>query len=187
MSPRVPCTAAAAGKRRSRLTLLLPSEPHPVTLQVRQGRVERLDGGGLQIWLPKKLESPNAWLWTHWRTKVAAKRAWAFALRLAVVDTLRQARLDVERPALALGWLAPTTRVRVVIDRQVTSARAFIKDRENRYFAGKALVDCLVQGGFLRDDREADIDLEVTQTVSDDGGNWTVVTIDPGDREVPRA
>lgn len=77
-----------------------------------------------------------------------------------------------------IGWTAPTNRPIVRITRQVPSRRNFITDRENRLFAAKALVDCLVQAGFLANDREQDIDLQVPQVVSADGLDWTEIVID---------
>jgi len=182
--PSLPVSAARVARRRRLNTLRLPSTPHPETRQVRHGSVARLDGG-LVIRLPKPLESPNLWLWTHWRTKHAAKAAWAAALRLAVVDTIGgrpgvPLRMLGDGPvAQAIGWVPPPGRVIVTIERRCHSSRQFIRDRDNRLFSGKALVDCLVGAGFLRADDETAIDLEVLQAVSDDGGDWTVVTLTP--------
>lgn len=134
--------------------------------------------------LPHRLESPNAWLWAHWRVKARAKAAWAARLELAV-DRADRSRLPRPRsafPTIAsrVGWVVSTTAQRpaVIVTRQVPSRRNFITDRENRYFSAKALVDCLVDAGFLVNDRERDIDLAVEQAVSGDGLDWTVITID---------
>lgn len=131
-----------------------------------------LDAGAvLTIRLPHRLESPNAWLWTHWRTKKRAKDAWTTRLQVALCTAY------VAGKSL-YTWTPPTNRPTVRVVRQVPSRRNFITDRENRYFAAKALVDCLVQARLLTNDRETDIDLQVEQQVSPDGLDWTEIVID---------
>lgn len=144
----------------------------------------------LTLRLPHRLLSPNEWLWTHWRVKKRAKDAWAFRVELALSCAGQMRTVTCGNPSIApirfavpvsdveLGWLAPTNRPTVTITRQVPSRRNFITDRENRYFAAKALVDCLVQAKLLTNDRESDIDLVVDQAVSTDGQDWTQVVID---------
>lgn len=137
-------------------------------------------GAVLTIRLPHRLETPNAWLWSHWRTKKRAKDAWSERLRIACLSPPAVAMSIGGNVALArwIGWTAPANRPIVRITRQVPSRRNFITDRENRVFAAKALVDCLVQAGFLTNDREQDIDLQVPQVVSVDGLDWTEIVID---------
>ena len=137
-------------------------------------------GAVLTIRLPHRLETPNAWLWSHWRTKKRAKDAWSERLRIACLSPAAVAMSIGGNVELAswIGWTAPTNRPIVRITRQVPSRRNFITDRENRLFAAKALVDCLVQAGFLANDREQDIDLQVPQVVSADGLDWTEIVID---------
>ena len=135
-------------------------------------------GAVLTIRLPHRLESPNAWLWSHWRTKKKAKDAWATRLFLAVIPSGTIAAHVGKVAEIIPAWTAPTNRPTVRIARQVPSRRNFITDRENRFFAAKALVDCLVQAGFLTNDREKDINLQVWQEVSADGLDWTEVVID---------
>lgn len=138
--------------------------------------------GVLTIRLPHRLETPNAWLWSHWRTKKKAKDAWAARLALACMPvgstSFSYARARGRLVSVIPTWTAPTNRPIVRITRQVPSRRNFITDRENRVFAAKALVDCLVQAGFLTNDREQDIDLQVAQAVSADGLDWTEIVID---------
>lgn len=137
----------------------------------------------LVIRLPHRLESPNATLKAHWRVKTNAKHAWAQRLEHAVAASLPRIRMAAPLsayPTLAsrLEWHVPTNRPRVTVRRQVPSRRNFITDRDNRMFAAKALIDCVVDAGFLANDRETDIDLQVTQVVDLDQQDWTVVTID---------
>lgn len=146
------------------------------------------------IWLPHRLESPNVLNWRDWRLKARAKTAWAFRLRYAIdlAEPRRAAAPPHLFPTLAsrLDWTPPTNRPAVIVSRHVPSRRNFIRDRENRYFAAKPVVDCLVQAGFLTDDREKDIDLQVEQAVAGDGLDWTVLTIDaraPELRTLPEA
>lgn len=144
-------------------------------------------GAVLTIRLPHRLETPNAWLWSHWRTKKRAKDAWSERLRIACLSPAAVAMSIGGNVELAswIGWTAPTNRPIVRITRQVPSRRNFITDRENRLFAAKALVDCLVQAGFLTNDREQDIDLQVPQVVSADGLDWTEIVIDARAPEPP--
>jgi len=169
---------ARASRRRELARMQSAVTVDPRTHRVRLARVERV-ARGITLHLPRRLDSPNRWLWTHWSTKAAVKNAWALAIRLAVLDsTTVERHLAVQvSPAAAMGWIAPPARARVAIERLVPSARHFITDRDNRTFAGKGLVDCLVQAGFLRDDTEDAIDLVVDQRVSPDRLDWTVVAI----------
>lgn len=131
--------------------------------------------------LPHRLHSPNAWLWTDWRVKKRVKDAWAFRLQFAC-DRARTTRALARRafptPASQVDWVAPTNRPTVIVSRHVPSRRNFMTDRDDRVFAAKALIDTFVKGGFLPNDRETDIDLDVEQVVSADGLDWTIVTID---------
>ena len=101
-------------------------------------------GAVLTIRLPHRLETPNAWLWSHWRTKKRAKDAWSERLRIACLSPAAVAMSIGGNVELAswIGWTAPTNRPIVRVTRQVPSRRNFITDRENRLFAAKALVDC---------------------------------------------
>jgi hypothetical protein len=151
----------------------------PKTGKVRQGLILIGSNGTATLMLPKRLEPPNVWLWTHWRTKSAAKRAWAALITRTICEnTGRMSVAALETPALALGWTAPTSRVSVTITRWVVRGRG-ITDSDNLTFAGKGLLDCLVQTGFLVDDSTDHIDLHVTQFPSPDGGEMTVVKIAP--------
>jgi hypothetical protein len=150
----------------------------PRTGALRRGRVERV-AFGVTLHLPKRLPTPNRWLKLHWSTYARIKSAWAEVIRLAVLDSSSAGHRLALRTTLAgaMGWIAPPVRARVRITRIVRHRRHFITDPDNRRFAGKALVDCLVDAGFLRDDSEDHIDLHVDQEVSTDGLDWTVVAI----------
>lgn len=161
---------------RARLT---DSVTRNATGMVVRGSV-RLVEDACVLSLPKRLESPNLWLWTHWRTKSAAKKAWAEVIARAVCDSLDRPTIAAfSTPARAIAWTAPEWRARVTVQRRVRRRSHFLVDRDNRVFAAKGLADCLVQAGFLRDDAETAIDLDVTQDVSADGLDWTVITIAP--------
>lgn len=162
---------------RQRLTSVIAR--HPVTFQVIPGWVERRPGR-VVLYLPKRLESPNRWLWTHWRVKHAVSKAWAQVIQCAVLDTpgVDRAAAVTTSPAGGVGWIAPPHRSRVEVKRLVPSERHFITDTtHNLAFASKAVVDCVVKAGFLRDDSDRHIDLQCTQEVSPDGIDWTVIAI----------
>lgn len=150
----------------------------PKTGQRRRGRVERA-AFTVALHLPKRLESANRWLWTHWRTKHRVSLAWAQVIVNAVLDTpgVNQGMAVRGTPAGAVGWMAPPMRVRVDVQRLVPGPRHLIADRANLDFASKAVIDCVVKAGFLRDDSDEHIDLHSAQAVSADGLDWTVITI----------
>jgi hypothetical protein len=177
MIPRAATRRRPAGKSRARLLASVGRDPK--TGLLRRGRVERR-AFQVVIRVPKRLESPNRWLWTSWMVKKRAVDAWAKAVRQAVLDTpgadfVTSAQVS---PAAGVGWMAPPVKVRVDVERLVPGTRHLIKDTvHNLAFASKGLVDCVVKAGFLRDDSDQHIDLHCTQAVSPDGLDWTVVTI----------
>jgi hypothetical protein len=178
--PRPAATArSSAARTRQRLLASVSRDPH--TGLIRRGRVERR-AFEVVIRMPKRLESPNRWLWTSWMVKKRAVDAWAQAIRQAALDSssvdwVALATAAVS-PAASVGWLAPPVRVRVTVERLVPSTRHLIKDSvHNLAFASKGVVDCVVKAGFLRDDSDRHIDLVCTQAVSPDGLDWTVITI----------
>lgn len=139
----------------------------------------RVAGRSITLRLPKRLEPPNVWLWAGWPTKRRAKRAWAALITRTACEQLGRLTIaDLASPASALGWTVPTVRARVDVVRHVARGRG-ITDPDNLTFAAKGLLDCLVQAGFLRDDKATDIDLRVAQVPSVDGLDLTVVTIAP--------
>lgn len=151
----------------------------PRTGVVRRGTVQ-CDGAALTLRLPKRLESPNKWLWVHHQIKGRAKKAWATLIAVTTCDAIaRPTRAAFETPAAAFGWASPDQRVRVTVRRLVARRSHFITDDDNLAFAGKGLIDCVVQAGFLRDDSRDAIALQVEQVVSPDGLPWTEIEIAP--------
>jgi hypothetical protein len=174
-----PSTTGRSSGARVRQRLLASVSRDPRTGLLRRGRVERR-AFEVAIRLPKRLESPNRWLWTSWMVKKRAVDAWAQAIRQAVLDTpgVDWVAATQVSPAASVGWLAPPVKVRVTVDRLVPSPRHLIKDSvHNLAFASKGVVDCVVKAGFLRDDSDQHIELVCTQAVSPDGLDWTVITI----------
>lgn len=177
MIPRAATRRRSAAKSRARLLASVGRDPK--TGLLRRGCVERR-AFQVAIRLPKRLESPNRWLWTSWQVKKRAVDAWATAIRRAVLETAGSDAAATVRvsPAAGVGWTAPPVKVRVDCERLVPSTRHFITDTtHNLNFASKGVVDCVVKAGFLRDDSDRHIDLHCTQAVSPDGLDWTVITI----------
>lgn len=151
------------------------------TRQRIRGSVTVEASGDIEIRLPHRLESPNKTLWAHWRVKAKAKSEWMARLRLAVADSAGLTSLATfgDTPLAALGVAPVREKRRVHVTRIVPSARNFIRDDDNLVFAGKPLLDCIRQIGFLRDDSSAWTDLQrPTQQVDPEGRDWTVVRIE---------
>lgn len=164
-------------RERQRLTEAFSRDPR--TGVVRRGAVT-FDAAVLTLRLPKRLESPNKWLWVHHQVKGRAKKAWATLIAVTTCDAIaRPTRAAFETPAAAFGWAAPDQRVQVTVRRLVARRSHFITDDDNLAFAGKGLMDCIVQAGFLRDDSREAIALQVEQAVSPDGQPWTEIEIAP--------
>lgn len=145
---------------------------NPATGQLLRGSLTIEPGGSLEIRLPQRLESPNALLHAHWRERHDDKKAWA-GLLLSTING------DVGRPVLeALGFLTIRDRRRLAIERRVSTVRHLIRDRENLMYSVKFLVDRIRDVGLIRDDSMKWIDLEVSQAVSPDGCDWTVIRIE---------
>lgn len=151
----------------------------PATGRLRRGAVTIEPGGALEIRLPHRLESPNALLHAHWRERHDDKKAWESALIGAING-------DVGRGVLeALGFMRVRDRRRLAIERRVPSPRNFIRDRENLIYSAKFLVDRIRDLTLIRDDSIRWIDLEVTQDVSADRCDWTVIRIElPADGQL---
>lgn len=134
----------------------------PETQTLRRGSIDVAPDGALEIRLPFRLESPNTLLHAHWRDRDREKRVWA-------------ARLDAAINGRALATVVDRRRLHIA--RLVASGRALIRDRENLVYSVKFLVDRIRNRGLIRDDSMRWIDLEVTQAVSDDRRDWTVIHI----------
>jgi hypothetical protein len=62
----------------------------------------------------------------------------------------------------------------------VPSARNFIRDDDNLRFAVKPLLDALKRQGYIKNDSRKWLEHPTpTQSVSPDGKDWTIVTIEP--------
>lgn len=139
--------------------------------------------GDIEIRLPHRLESPNRLLHAHWRTRTKDKQAWRARLLLVMADATGYSSVaGFEHPWEAMtgayGLEPVRDRRRVHVDRQVPSSRNFVRDRENLVYSVKSLLDQVKYLGFVRDDSMKWIDLDVTQRVSDDGRDWTVIRIE---------
>lgn len=161
----------------------------PLTRRRLRGSVTVESSGDIEIRLPHRLESPNKTLWAHWRVKARVKKAWEARVRLAIADSagLMSVATFGDHPLAALGVAPVRERRRVFIERHVPSARHFIRDTDNLVFAGKPLLDCLRQLGFLRDDSSEWTDLQrPRQLVDPEGRDWTVVRVEiPEDVQFP--
>lgn len=153
------------------------------TRTIIKGSVTREADGAIVIRLPHRLESPNKMLHAHWRERTRDKQTWATRLRMAISNATNRASVaEFEKPYDALVQqlgFAPVTGHRwVTFERLVPSSRNFIRDRDNLVYSAKPLLDQVRKAGFLRDDSSKHITLEVTQRVSDDGRDWTVIRIE---------
>lgn len=142
----------------------------------RQGTLPascRRDGPALIFRLPRRLHSPNTWGvdGLSWR-KSAARGAFRVLLATAYAE-LSGAVLTV-RP------MQERRRMRAAVESLLSSSRKFIKDADNLRFSTKPLNDALTDLGLIRDDSQAWLEQDMpTQRVSDDGFDWTIVTLSP--------
>lgn len=159
----------------------------PETRKLIRGSLIAYDDGGIEIRLPHRLESPNKLLHAHWRERTKDKHQWQARLITVISDAAGVSGVAaLDRPAAALGLPLVRDRRRLTFERLVPSSRNFIRDRENLVYSVKALCDQVCRMGFIRDDSMKWIDLDVTQRVSEDGRDWTVIRIDipPGETSV---
>jgi hypothetical protein len=139
----------------------------------------------LTLRIPRRLESPNTWNGRHWRVKHRISQEWekevwsAYALSVkarTVPDVLvcMNAVPALKRRPESIG------RMRVLVERRVASARNFIRDDDNLRFAVKPLLDALKRQGYIRNDSRTWLEHPTpTQSVSPDGKDWTIVTLEP--------
>lgn len=153
----------------------------------------------LVLKIPRRLESPNTWNGRHWRVKHRISQEWEKAIGGAAVDDILERARRAGNPnpkpdfpmallcmmgprgeaRLAKSELKPI-RYRVAVERQVPSARNFIRDDDNLRFAVKPLLDALKRQGYIYNDSRTWLEHETpTQTVSTDGKDWTIVTLEP--------
>ncbi|MGE3278047.1 MAG: hypothetical protein AB7O67_23290 [Vicinamibacterales bacterium] len=176
-----------ARARRMRLTATVATDA--TTGLPRHGTIEIAANGAITIRLPFRLESPNATLWADWRTKKRDHDTWMTRLRQAIVHAadIRTLAAFRDEPIAALGLSRPTGRRRVSFERHVANHSALIHDDRNLQFCPKHLEDCLTKLGFLRDDNMRFSETPpVTQTVSPDRQDWTVIRIEiPAEVSMP--
>jgi hypothetical protein len=130
----------------------------------------------LTLKIPRRLESPNTWNGRHWRVKHQLSQIWEGEILYG-----NHWGDGVEGVVLTFdGDGNQTQRVRVTVERQVPSARNFIRDDDNLRFAVKPLLDALKRQGYIRNDSRKWLEHPTpTQSVSEDGKDWTIVTIEP--------
>lgn len=141
----------------------------------------------LVLKIPRRLESPNTWQGRHWRVKHRLSQTWEKAIGAALCDQLaKQAGGRMDFPTALLCMVGPKSigecrqRNRVLVERQVPSLRNFIRDDDNLRFAVKPLLDALKRQGYIHNDSRKWLEHPTpTQSVSVDGKDWTIVTIEP--------
>ena len=136
---------------------------------------------GLTLRIPRRLESPNTWNGRHWRVKHRISQEWeqeiAYGNRWGGESAVAVLEFDGE------GVVAH--KVGVTVERQVPSARNFIRDDDNLRFSVKPLLDALKRQGYIRNDSRKWLEHPTpTQSVSADGKDWTIVTLRPFGIEV---
>lgn len=172
---------------------------------MRRGFANRVDASAkelarpLVLKMPRRLESPNSWQGRHWRVKHRLSQEWEKAIGGAMVDHIltkaRRAGNHNPKPDFPLALLcmmgprgaAKVTknvltprRYRVLVERAVPSTRNFIRDDDNLRFAVKPLLDALKRQGYIYNDSRKWLDHPTpTQRVSEDGKDYTIVTIEP--------
>lgn len=125
----------------------------------------------LTLRIPRRLESPNTWNGRHWRVKYRLSQEWEQEIAYGAVKA-------GEAPWILRICFVPP-KVRVIVERQVPSARNFIRDDDNLRFSVKPLLDALKRQGYIRNDSRKWLEHPTpTQSVSADGKDWTIVTIE---------
>lgn len=152
----------------------------------------------LVLKMPRRLESPNTWNGRHWRVKHRLSQDWEKAIAGALLDHMVQrAREDGMKdarpdfPTALMAVLGPrgiarvekgelkALRKRVQVERCVPSFRNFIRDDDNLRASVKPLLDALKRQGYIYNDSRKWLDHPTpTQRISDDGKDWTIVTIE---------
>lgn len=139
---------------------------------------QRLPGGGWELRVGMALRSPNANHNGHWSSRHRERKAWADAIENALIVAADVRTWDQYRKLI--GGKAAKRRMRLRVTREVPTARNFIRDRDNLVFACKRLRDALKGHGLIYEDSMAWLDFpDPTQEVSEDGGWWTVITVEP--------
>lgn len=135
--------------------------------------------------IPRRLESPNTWQGRHWSVKHRISQEWEQEVWAQVARQTKArsvvAVLGVMNAIPALKRRPESIgRMRVEVTRQVSKARHFIRDDDNLRFSVKPLMDSLKRLGYIRDDSRKWLEHPTpTQSVSPDGKDYTIVTIEP--------
>lgn len=128
--------------------------------------------------IPRRLDSPNRWQGRHWRVKHRLTTEWQNAvwIQAAIVSGPPTLQDVVSRH---LGG-TDIQKVRVTVERQVPTRRNFIRDDDNLRFSVKPLLDALKRQGYIKNDSRKWLEHPTpTQSVSPDGKDYTIVTIEP--------
>jgi hypothetical protein len=138
----------------------------------------------LTLKIPRRLESPNTWNGRHWRVKHRISQEWfgclGGALRVWLMTCGKPVKHALDDIWEMQGGGMASRPLRVTVERQVPSARNFIRDDDNLRFAVKPLLDALKRQGYIRNDSRKWLEHPTpTQSVSPDGKDWTIVTIEP--------
>lgn len=146
---------------------------------------------GLTLKIPRRLDSPNTWNGRHWRVKHRLSQVWEQEIGAAMCDitnaSLKRQGKRIGLPTviacfqgLARNGYEVADKVRVSVERQVPSARNFIRDDDNLRFSVKPLLDALKRQGYIKNDSRKWLEHPTpTQSVSPDGKDYTIVTIEP--------
>lgn len=133
----------------------------------------------LTLKIPRRLDSPNVWQGRHWRFKHRLTQQWESAVWIQAAMATGQRVTLQDVVSQHLGG-SERRKVRVTIERQVPSRRNFIRDDDNLRFASKPVLDALKRRGYLYDDSRQWLEHPTpTQSVSPDGKDYTIVTIEP--------
>lgn len=131
----------------------------------------------LTLRIPRRLESPNATRGGHWRVRHRLSQTWELEIGMAsTVLAVTQGNLMVQ----TLRKFGAHEKMRVTVERHVPSGRNFIRDDDNLVYSTKPLRDALKRMGYIKDDSRKWLELPMpTQHVSEDGSDYTVITIAP--------
>lgn len=143
------------------------------------------DGRGVELRIPKTLESPNKDRGHHWSKKHRATKGWEAAIailgggRLAPLRLVEEERAVRTRRGYELKVRRRKERRRVVITRYVAHARQLLSDDDNRRYLSKPINDALKRLALIYDDRREWLEHpEPTQEVSTDATDYTVIRIE---------
>lgn len=151
------------------------------SVPARPATTLELDDRALVFRVSRKLESPNAWRYS-WVLGHKLTKWWEHALGEALLVAPRAIRTRVQQ------WQrqTPPRRCRVTVTRVVPAPSHFIRDGDNLRMTTKPVNDALKRLRLLFDDRLTWLDQDTpVQVVSPDGLAWTIVRIEPLDKETP--